>query len=230
MSLQLFLQIFLDGLMPAAILMLATMGIVLIFRTSFTTNFAQGMIATFSAFLTAIMTPRLLVKYTSMNPIVTLVLGMIIGMIVAFLIGLFIDTIIIRKSKNVTSSGKQMITMGLVLVITGLIPVVYRTIPIDMPRFSYDIIRFSMLGQSVTIPLHNLVWIIIYFAIITIIFKALKFTQWGLVVRATASNEMVAGMMGVNTHFITAMSWAIASMLGSIAAILYAPTASNITA
>ena len=50
----------------------------------------------------------------------------------------------------------------------------------------------------------------------------LRYTRWGLGVRATASNERVASMMGVNTKFITAMSWAIAGGLGAVAAILIA--------
>ena len=52
----------------------------------------------------------------------------------------------------------------------------------------------------------------------------LKFTKWGIGVRATASNEKVASMMGVNTKRITLTSWAIASALGALAAALYAPT------
>jgi branched-chain amino acid transport system permease protein len=59
--------------------------------------------------------------------------------------------------------------------------------------------------------------------VITSLFILLKYTKWGLGVRATASNERVASMMGVNTKFITAMSWAIAAAIGSLAASLYAP-------
>jgi branched-chain amino acid transport system permease protein len=52
------------------------------------------------------------------------------------------------------------------------------------------------------------------------LFIALKYSKWGLGVRATASNETVAAMMGVNTRVITALSWAIAASLGTFAAIL----------
>jgi branched-chain amino acid transport system permease protein len=43
-------------------------------------------------------------------------------------------------------------------------------------------------------------------------------------VRATASNETVASMMGVNTKFITAMSWGLAGGIGALASALFAPT------
>ncbi|MDY0277530.1 MAG: branched-chain amino acid ABC transporter permease, partial [Acholeplasma sp.] len=212
-----------------AVLMLATMGIVLIFRTSITTNFSQGMMATFSAFIAATLMGKLINSIPGISSPLALTIGIVAGIIVAFLMGLFVDTMIIRKSKFVTSAGKQMITMGLVLVLTGLIPVIFGTLPIDMPRFSYEILSFNFLGLNLTIPVHNLITILAAFIVITIVFVALKFTKWGLGVRATASNEMVAGMMGVNTFVITALSWSIAGALGALSASLYAPSAGNLT-
>ena len=53
------------------------------------------------------------------------------------------------------------------------------------------------------------------------VFLLLHKSKWGLSVRATASNEVVAGMMGINTKVITAISWGIAGGFGAVAAILY---------
>lgn len=47
-----FLQVIVNSLPQMAIYSLATIGIVLIFRTTGTTNFAQGLIATFGTFMT----------------------------------------------------------------------------------------------------------------------------------------------------------------------------------
>ena len=55
------------------------------------------------------------------------------------------------------------------------------------------------------------------------LFVALKYTKWGLSVRSVAGNETVAGMMGVNTRWVTAFTWAIAGGLGALAASLYGP-------
>jgi branched-chain amino acid transport system permease protein len=50
---------------------------------------------------------------------------------------------------------------------------------------------------------------------------ALRFTKWGLGVRATASNEKVASMMSVNTKMITGLSWAIGAAISGLAAIAF---------
>ena len=52
----------------------------------------------------------------------------------------------------------------------------------------------------------------------TVLFVLLRFSKWGLSVRATASNEYVAGMLGINTYVITAISWGLAGALGTLAA------------
>jgi branched-chain amino acid transport system permease protein len=122
MTLQTILQTILSNAHLAGVLVLATTGIMLVFRTSFTTNFAQGMMAMVGVFTTASLVTKLGINRW-------IAVGMGIG--ISFLLGLFIDTMIIRKAKNVNVIGKQMITMGLVIIIAALIPLVYGTLPFD---------------------------------------------------------------------------------------------------
>ena len=187
------------------------------------------MIATIGAFLAAKLVIHFSATYTEMSNTLMVSLAMIAGAIVAFLVGIFIDAVIIRNSKLPTAVGKQMITMGLVLIITGLIPIVFGTIPLSVPRIIYgDNIEFTLFGLALTIPPSYLVAIIVTVVLLAILFSMLRFTKWGLGVRATASNEIVASMMGVNTKLITALSWGIAGFLGAVAAIFWAPNQSTL--
>jgi branched-chain amino acid transport system permease protein len=229
MTIESFFQLFLNGSMEAFVLMLATMGIVLIFKTSYTTNFSQGMIATFSAFIVATSVPRLIALIPGIPIVVYLLMSMVIGLITAFLMGVFIDTVIIRNAKNVNSGGKQMITMGLVLVLSGTIPLIFGVLPLTVPRIAENTMTFKFFNMQLNMTYHNLYSVMIAFTVLTIVFMMLQFTKWGLGVRATASNEIVANMMGVNTRFITRMSWAIAGSLGALSAALYAPNAGSLT-
>ena len=220
-TLPIIIQILLLNTVDLSILILATTAIVLIFKTSVTTNFAQGMMATFGAFFAASVVMKLIAN-GSTNMTLILFTGLFAGIAISFLLGLFIDVMIIRKGKNVNSVGKQMITMGLVMIIMGLIPVLFGTNPIVLPAFSVDVKIFNIGDNPMVIPVQNLYAIGITVIVLATLFLALRFTKWGLGVRATASSEVVASMMGVNTHVITAMSWAIAGGLGAIAAFFYA--------
>ncbi|MCF7931459.1 MAG: branched-chain amino acid ABC transporter permease [Acholeplasmataceae bacterium] len=233
MSLASFLGILFAALSQAAVLALVTLGIVLIFKTSFTTNFAQGMVGTLSAFtVTMFQINTLSVIFPHISGTMIILLSLIFGVLFGFAIGLFIDVILIRKSRYSNPLSKQMITMGIVLFLTGLIPTVFRKNIDDMPTprpISTGKWIFNVSGTDVIVPLHNVITIIIAIVIISVIFIMLKYTKWGLGVRATASNEKVASMMGVNTKLITALSWGIACGLGSIGAALYAPMTTSLT-
>ncbi len=229
MTLYLFLQIFLLNIAELCVLILATTGIVLIFKTSVTTNFAQGTIATVGAF-TAAKLVIYLTKNTSLQMAPKLALAMGASALTAFLIGLFVDTVIFRRSKYLSSVGKQMITMGLVLVLLGLMPLIFGLLPLTIEQFSYDGKLIQLTEEMILyVPDHNIFTALITVSMLLVLFLALRFTKWGLGVRATASNETVAGMMGVNTRLITALSWGIAGAFGGVAAYLYAPLGTQVT-
>lgn len=237
-----FTQQILNSIVNVCVLALATTGIVLIFKTSTTTNFAQGMMATFGAFTAAKVMVYLTTTYTSLSTTWVVLLALVSSALTAFLLGIIIDVFIIRKSKMPTPVGKQMITMGLVLVLTGIIPIVFGTIPLTIQKLSYaDNIKiliddstpflqtlFNVSAARLTITRHALYSLIITIGLLIVLFSLLRFTKWGLGVRATASNETVASMMGVNTRVITAMSWAIAGLLGGVAAFILAPSSGTL--
>jgi branched-chain amino acid transport system permease protein len=108
-------------------------------------------------------------------------------------------------------------------------PLVFGTTPLTIEAFSYDVKIFNIGEMMLILPTHNYYVLLITIGLLGLLFLALRFTKWGLGVRATASNETVASMMGVNTRLITAMSWAIAGALGGVAAFLYAPVGAQIT-
>jgi branched-chain amino acid transport system permease protein len=209
---QVFLQTFINSLQNIALYSMATIGIVLIFRTSSTTNFAQGMLGTFSAFFTA---------NFALYHAMPFWIAMILGALIAFCFGFLIDAGIIRQGRQVNASGRQMITMGLMMIFYAVIPVVYVTITTrtpNIPKFTYENIEFSFLGRELYITQHSLICVIIAAAGLSILFTLLKFTQWGMGLRATASNETVAQMMGINTKLITGVTWGIAGLFVAVSA------------
>lgn len=217
-----------------ASLALATTAIVLIYKTSTTTNFAQSMMATFGAYFAA-KTIQFIGADNGWSVTTTVLVALLSGALVAFLLGVFIDTVIIRYSKDKTPVGKQMITMGLVIILTGLMPIIFGfnspTNPLSIPQLfpADDQIKLAFLNnwgiieRELFITRHALYIMLMTIVLLVVLFSLLRFTKWGLGVRATASNERVASMMGVNTKLITALSWGIAGFLGGVAAIIKAP-------
>lgn len=218
------MQIILDSFSESAVLMLVTLAVVLIFKTSTTTNFAQGTISTMAAFFMAAFTNGKVADGTSVLSygVLPLIISILVGIVSAFTTSLLIDKLLLRKARFKNPAGTQMITMGVVLLLTGLVSVVLSE---RGQYYAIPIIKGSQKIFGLNITNHAILLILLAAFIIAVIFILLQKTKWGLGVRATAANEIMADVMGVNTHSITAITWGLAGALGAVAAIFYAPIA-----
>lgn len=209
------------SLLTICVTVVATMGISLIFKTSTTTNFAQGSIAALGCYFTT---------YLACDAGWNFYLSIATGLVVGILFGLFVDAVIFRRGRQVNAIGKQIITMGLVSIIIGIIPIIFgvQEAP-KIPPFVEGNLIFEVGGSEVVFTYHALISAGITIVVIAAIFLLLKFSKWGLAVRSTASNETTAELMGVNTHVITAATWAIAGGLGVLAAIMLAGGTGQLT-
>lgn len=218
------MQIILNSFAESAVLVLVTLAVVLIFKTSYTTNFAQGTISTMAAFFMAAFANGKVADGTSnlTYSVIDMIIAITVGVLAAFATSVLIDKLLLRKARFKTPAGTQMITMGLVLLLTGAISLFLSE---RGQYYSQPIVRGTQNIGSLTITNHNIILIIAAIVIVGFIFLLLQKTKWGLGVRATAANEIMADAMGVNTHAITAITWGLAGALGAIAAILYAPVA-----
>ena len=192
---------------------LATFAVTLIFKTSYTTNFAQGVISALGAYVA--------VEFTLVHGYPLWAVA-VIGVAVAFLIGVVIDVLIFRNGRYVNALGKQIITMGLISIFVGLIPFVFKVSHFEsVPALPFVHLSKGFRIGEVFVPYNTLICMCVTVVLLIFVFTLLQKSKWGLSVRATASNELVAGMMGVNTKVITAVSWGIAGAFGAVAAILY---------
>lgn len=213
MQLIAYLQI-LIGVIPSMCAgILATFAVTLIFKTSYTTNFAQGVIAALGAYVA--------VECTLANGL-PLWTGAVAGVVVAFIIGVAIDVLIFRNGRYVNALGKQIITMGLISIFIGLIPFIFSVAHYEsIPSIPFIHLAEGFNIGGLFVQYNILVNVVITTVMLVAVFVMLQKSKWGLSVRATASNEIVAGMMGVNTKVITAISWGIAGAFGAAAAIMY---------
>lgn len=209
-----FLQIILRSLETGGVYALSALGIIIIYRTSNITHFAQGSMGMFNAFV---------VTWLWGSAGLPLPLAVIGGMVSAIITGFLVDFIIIRRTKKVSPVAKQIITLGLIMIFLGVAPLIFGVDPLRLPRFieSGDL---KFLGASISY--NGLLNIILGFAIMAGLFYLLQKTKMGLAIRTTASNEATARLMGVPTRMVTLFAWALAGMLGCLAGVMIAPTTS----
>ncbi len=208
-----FIRIFFNSLQTGSVIALAALGIVLIFRTSRTTNFAQGSIGTLNAYVAAML-------YSSWGLNIWLVA--FLSILTAFITGIVIDTFIIRPAARVSPISKQIITLGIILIIVGMLPYLFGIDPMTFPRF----IRTGGIPiAGATLTYNTILTVSVSLILMLLIFWFIQYTKWGLAIRVTASDEQTSKLMGVPTKTVTMFSWATAAILGTLAALIVAPTA-----
>lgn len=209
-----FLQVIFRSLETGSIYALASLGIIIVMRTSNITNFSQGAVAMFNTFVVTIL-------FANFGfPLPVAILG---GVVSAILTGFFIDFVIIRHTKKVSPVAKQIITLGLVMIVLGLAPLFFGVDPLRLPRLIEDG-NLGILGANIS---HNGLFNILFgLGVMGILFYILQKTKVGLAVRATASNEFTAKLMGVPTKKVTLGAWAVAGVLGVISGVMVAPMTS----
>lgn len=207
-----FVQLLLRSLETGSVYALAALGIIIIYRTSLITHFAQGSMGMFNTFV---------VTYAFTSLSLPLWASVLCGVLSAVITGFLVDFLVVRHTKKVSPVGKQIITLGLIMVFLGLTPMLFGVDPLLLPRFipAGDI---PILGASIS---YNAVLnISVGLVLMGGLFFVLQKTKIGLAVRTTASNEPTARLMGVPTRRITLMAWAVAGVLGCLSGVMIAPT------
>lgn len=206
--------VILRSLEYGSIFALASLSIILVYRTSYTTNFAQGVLGMFNTYLVA----TLVVRHGF-----SIYMAIPFGILSAILIGILIDVVIIRRAKFVSPVGKQIITLGIMNIVLGMTSIVFGVDYLQLPRI-IPTGTLSILGTNVT---YNSIFNIVFgLAIMLLLFHLINNTKFGLAIRTTASNETTARMMGVPTKSITMIAWAIAGVLSMFAGVMAAPFSS----
>ncbi len=216
-DLGIFIQLVVRSLETGSVYALAALGIIIIFRTSNITHFAQGAMGMFNTYVAATIVDKLNLPIW---------MAAVCSIATAILLGCLVDFVIIRRTKKVSPVAKQIITLGLIMVFVGLAPMLFGVDPLKLPKF-IESGNIALAGASLSF--NGLLNITLGIVLMLILFYILQKTKIGIAIRTTASNEQVARLMGVPTRNVTLFAWALAACLGCLAGIMIAPATSVTT-
>ena len=229
MDLVLLLQRIFDAMFNSAIYSSLALALVIIFRSTGLLNFAQGEMATFTAYIAFILLsgpqPRLtggglagLVPGVPFSIPLAVIGAVICGMVV----GAMTERVLIRPLGRAPDLVLVNVTIGLLLVTNSLMAQWWGTGPRIFPA-----IFPSGAGQNFTILGARLrystvgVWAILL-AVLVLLIVLLRHTRTGLAFRAVSISPSSAELVGVRVGTTLMYGWALASGFGALAACLSA--------
>ncbi|NOY57072.1 MAG: branched-chain amino acid ABC transporter permease [Actinobacteria bacterium] len=205
-----FIQLTVNGLANGAILALAALGFVLIFKATGVINFAQGEFLLIGAYVVW----AGMVTFGLAWP-----LAVLLGIVVAIGMGVAIERSVLRPMVGESAIAVIMVTIGLSAVLRSLVQGIWGTNLRKMPTIIPDV---SVVLFGAPLP-ENRLWAI-GIALVALAAFALFFrkSHFGVAMRAVADDQQAAMVMGISVRRIFALSWALAAVSAVFGGVLVA--------
>jgi branched-chain amino acid transport system permease protein len=221
MNWQLVPQFATTGLLAGGPIALTALGLVLIFKSSYIFNFAQGQLLLMGALVTWWLTVEVgLPLWTAI----------ILALILSALLGLAIERLALRPMTGQPLLSIILMTLALSQVLQGIALLLFGGVQRNFPQIfaagkPYRITTPFVYNDNpiVVILKQNLAWsfMIAVFGVL-VIGAFFQFTRTGLAMRGTSEDHELAQSIGLNIHRIFGLSWALAGIVATVAGILLA--------
>jgi len=198
-----------DGVLMGMLYSLIALGLALIFGVMDIINFAHGdfvMIAAYLAWLFAMA--------TFIDPSVMA----IITVPLFFVIGLAIYKLIIEPVLGAEPLIQIAVTVGLGYVLQNLALAIWKAEPKSFPTPWFN---FSISLGPISVSVAKLIAAALSIISLFLIHYMLTRTKFGLAVRATSANRLIAPLMGINVKKVYSITFGIGTALTALGAALY---------
>lgn len=198
-----------DGILMGLLYALVALGLSLIFGLMDIINFAHGDFVMISAYLAWILAINFMVD-PSVTAFITVPLF--------FIIGLAIYKVIIEPILGAEPLIQIAVTVGLGFVLQNIALALFHAEPRSYPA---PALNFGINVGPITLVAAKLVAAAVSLVSLFLIHYMLTKTKFGLAIRATSANRMVAPLMGINVGKVYAVVFGLGIALTALGAALY---------
>ncbi len=221
MNWQLLPQFAVTGLLAGGPIALIALGLVLIFKSSYIFNFAQGQLLLLGALIT---------WWFSVEQGLPLAAAITLAIVISALIGLAIERLALRPMTGQPLLSIILMTLGLSQVLQGSALLFFGGAQRNFPQlFSaenpYTITTpFAHDGNPIVVILkQNLVWSFVVAIVGVVVIGAFfQFSRAGLAMRAASEDHELARSVGLRIRRIFGLSWALAGVVATVGGVLLA--------
>ena len=208
-----FVDLTLNGIANGAIYAAVALSLVLIWRATRILNFAQAgmlMLTTFLAWTVVDAGASYWVAFA-----VALASGLVLGAVV--------ERIVIRRVEGAAPLNAVVVTIGLLVLLQAMAGMLWGGNPRSFPP-AFSIAGYRVGGHAVLFSPFDLFTVLVVGGLMLGLTLLFARTSLGLRMRAAAFAPETARLLGVRVGDMYTVGWALASMAGSLAGVLVAPS------
>ena len=233
------MEVFLNGLMAGVLYALVALGFVLIYKASGIFNYAQGVMALFSALtLVGIMEGQVPFAHL-INAVfgtevhhfgwhVPALAAILLTMVVMVVIAWLVNVIIFKHLVNQEPIMLFMATIGLAYFLEGFGDLMWganiKKLDVGLPQGINEVIdetTFQIFDYGFFIDNLDIVATVIAAALVFTLIVFAQYTKQGRAMRAVADDHQAALSVGISLNFIWVMVWSLAGFVALVAGIMW---------
>lgn len=217
-NLNILLQQVLNGLVLGSIYALVALGYTMVYGIIGLINFAHGEIVMVGAMVT-ISVLTMLAGFGFAPGVLTLLFAIMIAAVVCMLMAQGMEKFAYRPLRKAPRLTPLILAIGISIFLQNLAMMIwgrgYKTFPDVVETQPIDIFGATITNVQLSIMLIS---VVIMLALWLLVDK----TRLGKAMRATAQNQEVAGLMGININRVISATFVIGASLGAIAGVMRA--------
>lgn len=208
---QQFLTTALTGLTLGMVYAAFALALVLIWRSTRIVNFAQAPMAMLTTYIALALIDA---GYSYW-------VGFAAALLSGLLLGALVERVVIRPVEGKAHINAVILTLGLFIVITALASILFGSSFRSFPA-PFGLHGLQIGGVSLAITSSGIFTIVAVLVVMLLLVGLFRFTDLGLMMRASAFSQEVARLLGVRVGRMLTLGWALAAMVGSLSGLLIA--------
>jgi branched-chain amino acid transport system permease protein len=155
--------------------------------------------------------------------------SLLLAIPVMLLIGIAMERGLIKHFYKRPHAEQILVTFGLAIVLQEIVKTFFGANPNPQPipqalQGAADLgVMVGMAQHTITYPIWRLVYLAFSISVIASVFAFLRFTTFGMVVRAGMSDRETVSMLGINIDKRFTIMFGIAAVVAGLAGVMYTP-------
>ena len=208
-----FIDLTLNGISNGAVYAAVALALVLIWRATRIVNFAQGAMLMITTFIASAV-------ITSSG---SYWLGFFVALACGLVLGALVERVVVRPVEGAPPLNAVILTLGLYTLLIAVAGMIWGNSPRSFPA-AFSLQGYEVGSTRLLFTPNDTFIVLVVLGVAGLLALLFRATSLGLQLRASAFAPEVARLLGVRVGRMFTVGWALASVAGSLAGVLVAPS------
>jgi branched-chain amino acid transport system permease protein len=216
-----FVQQLVNGLTKGSIYAVVALGYTMVYGIIQLINFAHGEVVMIGAMVAFTVITTMVKAKLGLPAVGVLVLGTLAAIPICMAVGYTLERVAYRPLRRAPRLAPLITAIGASIILQHIAMLIWSRNPISFPGI-IKVTPYRLTGGEIPATISNVQITIIAISVLMMAGLTLLVhkTKLGIAMRATAQNQTVAGLMGVDINRIIAFTFVIGAAMGAIAGVM----------